>query len=148
MTPNKWNPNTTTVYSSHGSAKEIPIGEYDKFISSGWGASAPTTAPSVQTARPAIEDVNKNIGILDKTLEFYQKEGEATIYKDPEMTKGFKTEEEATKAGVTPYWKPGFEGQSNVRQIKPTGNVVNDKRIAEINQTISENSCCIGTNGQ
>ena len=140
MTPNKWNPKTTTVYSSRGSAKEIPLGEYDKFISSGWGASAPTTAPSVQTARPATEDVNKNIGTLDKTLEFYQKEGESAIYKSPEMKAGteFETEAKATEAGVTPYWKPGFTGVSNVRQIKPTGDVVNDKRIAEVNQTISE----------
>ena len=45
-TPNSWNPNTTTVYSSRGSAKEIPMADYYKFISSGWKASKPAPAPA------------------------------------------------------------------------------------------------------
>ncbi len=57
-TPNEWNPNTTTVYSSSGSAKEIPLAEYDKFIGLGWGATAPS-AEAPETEIPKVEEEAK-----------------------------------------------------------------------------------------
>ena len=57
-TPNEWNPNTTTVYSSSGSAKEIPLAEYDKFIGLGWDATAPS-AEAPETEIPKVEEEAK-----------------------------------------------------------------------------------------
>lgn len=65
--PNAWNPNTTTVYSSRGSAKEIPIGDYNKFIGLGWKTSAPapaptpTPAPSPAPSAPARDTSHKTV---------------------------------------------------------------------------------------
>ena len=59
-TPTTWNPNTTLVYSTAGNPKEIPIGDYDKFIKEGWGATAPSVeAPETETPKVEVPETPK-----------------------------------------------------------------------------------------
>jgi DNA-binding NarL/FixJ family response regulator len=57
--------------------------------------------------------------------QFYQYEGEKPIY-DAATGKAFSSEENFISAGGTPYWKPGFSGESNVemRAKTPTAPLV------------------------
>lgn len=106
--PNKWNPNTTTVYSSSGSGKEIPIGDYDKFIGSGWGATAPvsgekTTTPPATTTPPEVKPVPKpaSTEIVAPTKGVVQMTSQPTLIQITSQRPDVLAE--AQKQGGDPY---------------------------------------------
>jgi hypothetical protein len=74
--PNAWNPNTTTVYSSSGNPREIPIGEYNKYISKGWKTTkivAPASISSAPVYKPPASTSTTSISSSDKpTVNVYQ----------------------------------------------------------------------------
>lgn len=142
-TPTTWNKNTTLVYSKRGSQKEIPIAEYDKYISAGWGASAPAQnlapvpsgdVPTTPTTTPTPPISPKIISPEAKGTyaDVYKGAGEKTIYT--KTGEAFQTPEQLSKylgISTAPEWsKIGEKLVSTEETFKPpeptANNIIED----------------------